>query len=149
MSTGSEDGVGRFALSLRRARREVGDPSYRELARRTKYSISSISRTLNGTTFPRWGFTELLLRSFGVDEEQIGGHWRRCWIEAAEAVSPLGADQPASAAGATVGQECGECGALVLNPLRHRAWHAAYKRRGGGRLSPVPGTAGNVHQLSG
>jgi transcriptional regulator with XRE-family HTH domain len=154
MSTDREDEVGRFALSLRRARREAGDPSYRELARRTKYSISSICRTLNGTTFPRWAFTELLLKSYGISEEQIRGHWRRIWLETAEAVSPLGTGQPADTAqddspAAAPGEECGECGALVLNPLRHQAWHAAYKRRASGRIPPTADVGGNVHRLSG
>ena len=150
MSTDHEAGVGGFALSLRRARREAGDPPYRELARRTGYSISSISRTLSGATFPRWAFTGLLLKSFGVSQEQIQGPWRRRWLEAAEAVSPLGVDPVGPGKDEVpAGQECGECGALVLNPLRHQAWHASYKRRGSGRILPVADTGGTVHQLSG
>jgi hypothetical protein len=44
--------VSRFSKSLRRARRDAGEPSYRDLARQTGYSISSISRILNGKNFP-------------------------------------------------------------------------------------------------
>lgn len=149
MSTDHEGAADRFALSLRRARREAGDPSYRELAGRTGYSISSISRTLNGATFPRWAFTGLLLKSFGVSQEQIQGYWRRRWLEAAEAVSPLGVDQDGSGQDdVPAGRECEECGALVLNPLRHQAWHSAYRRRGSGGIPPVANTGGTVRRLS-
>jgi transcriptional regulator with XRE-family HTH domain len=146
MSTDREAGAGGFALSLRRARREAGDPSYRELARRTGYSISSISRTLTGATFPRWAFTELLLNSLGLSQEQVQGLWRRRWLEAAEAVSPLGVNPGQDEVPA--GRECGQCGALVLNPLRHQAWHSAYERRRSGRITPMADAGGTVHRLS-
>ena len=81
--------------------------------------------------FPRWRFTELLLESCGISEEQIHGHWRRRWLKVAEAVSSPSTDRPDDAAsgddpGAAVDQECRECGALVLNPFRHQEWHAAH-----------------------
>jgi transcriptional regulator with XRE-family HTH domain len=161
----SENEISGFARSLRRARRKAGDPSYRELARRTTYSISSISRTLNGVTFPRWRFTELLLESCGVSEEQIGGYWRQRWLETAETVSPLGDDgepvgnpgpapavrEPdAGAAALPHWQECGECGSLVTNPLLHHAWHINYVRRPGGKAtSQRIDTSPRVRQLSG
>jgi hypothetical protein len=138
--------IKRFANRLRWARRQDGDPSYRELRRRTSYSISSISRVLSGKSFPRWEFTEVFLRACHVPEPQINGQWRNRWIEIAELVSPLGDDVPhddetgfdAPAPAAQDGTECAECGAWVINPLRHRAWHATYVRREPGRPARRP-----------
>jgi hypothetical protein len=162
MSTDPKNEIGKFAMSLRRARREAGDPPYRELARRTTYSISSISRTFNGATFPRWRFTELLLRSCSVSDEQIGGYWRQRWLQAAEALSPLGgeadglpargqlAEEPGADRSAAHWQECAECGSLVANPLLHHAWHLNYMRRPGGKTaSPLVSTSSQVQRLSG
>ncbi|MGH3218741.1 MAG: helix-turn-helix domain-containing protein [Streptosporangiaceae bacterium] len=153
MSTDLENEIGKFAMCLRRARREAGDPPYRELARRTTYSISSISRTFNGATFPRWRFTELLLKSCDVSEEQIDGYWRRRWLQAAEALSPLGggaeADGPPAPdrsarqldddRTAARWQECAECGSLVAKPLLHRAWHLNYMRQPVGKTRVAAG----------
>jgi transcriptional regulator with XRE-family HTH domain len=164
MSTESQNEISKFAMSLRRARREAGDPSYRELARQTTYSISSISRTFNGATFPRWRFTELLLKSCGVGDEQIGGYWRRRWLQAAEALSPLGdadevcdtpaysepAGEPGAGQPAAHWQECTECGSLVANPLLHKVWHLNYMRRPGAKtVSPRASTSLQVQRLSG
>ena len=152
--------VKQFAMSLRRARRNAGEVPYRELARETSYSISSISRILNGKNFPRWAFTEKFLHTCKVSEAQINGPWRRRWLEIAELLSPLGDDGQDSDAELSVDapqappeRECPECGALVLNPLRHQAWHAAYVRRDSARkataLRPVAGrSGGTVRSLS-
>jgi hypothetical protein len=150
MSADIQNEPGQFALDLRRARREAGDPPYRELARQTTYSISSIWRTFNGTTFPRWRFTESLLKSCGVSDEQIAGDWRQRWLRAAEALSPLGdggeaggttvyeqlAEEPGTGRAAAHWRECAECGSVVANPLVHRGFHRNYMRRPEGqRLS--------------
>lgn len=115
-------------------------------------------------TFPRWRFTELLLKSCGVSEEQIGGYWRRRWLEAAEAVSQLGDDgepagdpghdqppgEPDAARPATPHwQECTECGSLVTNPLLHQVWHVNYMRRPGGKTVSSRVSTTQIHRLSG
>ena len=132
-----------FAIRLRRARRQDGDPSYRNLHRQMDYSISSISRVLSGQSFPRWEFTERFLRACHVSEQEINGPWRSRWIAVAGLVSPLGGDVPTDsetgaetpAHPAYAGTECAQCGAWVINQIRHRAWHAAYTRREPGRGS--------------
>jgi transcriptional regulator with XRE-family HTH domain len=138
--------ITKFANTLRRVRRQDGDPSYRQLHRRMGYSISSISRVLTGQSFPRWEFTEAFLRACHVAEPQINIQWRNRWIEIAELVAPLGDDVPhGDEAGSDMptpaaqeGMECDECGAWVINPLRHRAWHATYVRREPSRLARRP-----------
>jgi transcriptional regulator with XRE-family HTH domain len=132
-----QDQIQRFAAELERVRRDAGRPSYRELQRRMNYSPSTISRVLNGNSFPRWPFTEEFLRACHVAEPEINGRWLKRWIKITELQSPLGdhdlwedetgSDAPAPAA--QYGTECGTCGALILNPLRHEAWHATYVRR--------------------
>lgn len=141
-----------FASGLRWVRRQDGDPSYRVLQRKTEYSPSSISRVLSGKSFPRWEFTEKFLRACHVGEQEINGPWRNRWIEVAGLVSPLGDDVPAdleTAAEAPAplahpGTECAQCGALVVNQIRHQAWHAAYaprepRRTDGQPLRSLPG----------
>jgi len=147
--------IQRFANRLRWARRQDGDPSYRTLQRRMGYSPSSISRVLSGKSFPRWEFTEAFLTACHVPESKIHGSWRNRWIDIAELLSPLGGDLPhdiesepdASAPAAQDGTECTECGAWVINPLRHRAWHATYIRREPARRPPAPATAGTGRPL--
>lgn len=75
--------IHRFAKSLCRARRNAGEIPYRLLAKQTGYSISSISRILNGKNFPRWAFTQEFLRTCMISETQINGPWRRRWLEIA------------------------------------------------------------------
>lgn len=150
--------VSNFAMSLRRARRNAGEVPYREIAKETGYSISSISRILNGKNFPRWAFTEKFLHTCKISEARINGHWHHRWLEIAELLSPLGDDgQDGDETGddapaAPPERECPECGALVLNPLRHQVWHATYVRRDSTRkapaLRPAAGfTRGTVHPL--
>jgi hypothetical protein len=141
--------IQQFAKALLWARRQAGDPSYRELHRRMSYSIASICRVLSGKSFPRWEFTEEFLRACRISDERIAGLWHARWLEIAELISPLG-DHPyhddAYAEGelglrpdssSQVGTECPECGALVVSLLRHQAWHLNYARRpGSGRTWP-------------
>jgi hypothetical protein len=131
-----------FALGLRTVRRHDGDPTYKYLQRQTGYSPASLSRALSGKTFPRWEFTEKFLRACHVSEQEISGTWLSRWIAVAGKVSPLGgdlsADDEALARRAHVGTECAQCGALVLNQILHKAWHAAYTPREPGRTTRKP-----------
>ncbi len=129
--------IEQFATWLRQARRTGGNPSYRELTRHMDYSLSTISRVMTGKTFPTWSFTEQFLRACRVPEPRAAGRWHTRWLKVAELVSPVGGDFPyddeagqdETAPQPPAGTECPECGALILNPLRHQAWHMSYVRR--------------------
>jgi transcriptional regulator with XRE-family HTH domain len=132
-----QDQIQRFAAGLVRVRLDDGKPSYHELQRRMGYSPSTISRVLTGNSFPTWAFTEGFLHACHVAEPETNTRWRKRWVKIAELQSPVGdddpwedetgSDEPAPAAQVTT--ECGTCGALVLNVLRHEAWHATIVRR--------------------
>jgi transcriptional regulator with XRE-family HTH domain len=154
--------IEQFAQGMRWSRRQDGDPPYREISRQMGYSISSISRVLSGKSFPRWHFTEQFLRACHVPEEHISGRWHTRWLEIAELIDPLGdfpyqADaeaDPGPALAAPAGPECTECGALMINPLRHQAWHMQYVRRPAAARDRRPLTAAapthgtTLHRLS-
>jgi transcriptional regulator with XRE-family HTH domain len=151
-----QDQMKRFAAGLARVRRDDGYPSYRELQRRMNYSPATISRVLNGNSFPRWAFTERFLRACHVAEPQINGQWRKRWVKIAELQSPLGEDdlwEDETGSDTPAGTECGKCGALILNPLRHEAWHATHVRREPARparrpLAPdTPGTGQHLRRI--
>ena len=153
----AQDKVQQFAHGLRVVRRRDGDTSYRRLSREMGYSISSISRVLNGRAFPRWNFTEEFLRACHVPEEHIIGRWHRRWQEIAELLRPIGEDapfddeiDPDESTPPQASMECPECGAQVLNPLRHQAWHLTYIRRDT-RPSPAqaPSAGRTLRRVSG
>ncbi|GAA2675792.1 MULTISPECIES: hypothetical protein [Actinosynnema] len=85
--------VEEFALSLRRARREAGEPSLRELAHRAKPrgSISTFQRAFAGNALPSWDTVDALLHA-GLDQsaEQVDQVWRPRWIAVKDLLSPLG-----------------------------------------------------------
>jgi hypothetical protein len=72
-----------------------------------------------------------------VDDARINGPWRQRWLEIAELRSPLGDDDQEGQLGTDIplpapsGRACPECGALVINPFPHQAWHRTYVRRDG------------------
>ncbi|MFI0453686.1 helix-turn-helix domain-containing protein [Actinomadura sp. 6N118] len=153
-----EEKIQRFALGLRHVRRRAGDPSYRALSQKMNYSYSTVSRMLNGQMFPRWGTVEQFLRACKVTENAIDGRWRARWLEIAELVSPIGETVPYddkdeqeeefTGPGEGPGRptmECRECGALIVNPLRHQAWHAALVRSNSTR--PLPPAGQHQHGL--
>ncbi|ACU35217.1 hypothetical protein KCV87_14115 [Actinosynnema pretiosum subsp. pretiosum] len=85
--------VEEFALSLRRARREAGEPSLRELAHRTRPrgSISTFQRAFAGSALPSWDTVDALLRAgLGQPAGQVDAVWRPRWIVVKDLLSPLG-----------------------------------------------------------
>lgn len=161
----TQDVKQQFADELRRARRQDGEPSYRDLNKRmrARYSIASISRALSGTSFPRWEFTENFLRACHVSDAEIAGPWFSAWKEAADVISPIGQAPDDGKAGAAApdpaaqytGAQCPQCGAWIINPLRHQAWHATHIEREPRRRSSqwqtqeTTGTGRPLHKLPG
>jgi hypothetical protein len=105
-----------------------------ELAKDRGVSAATFSRTLRGLTFPRWDSTTEMLIGMGVTPETINSVWKPRWIRANAGQLPLDPPAAAPVAGGepttTVDHavsECSECGALVVNPDRHRAWHSTFE----------------------
>jgi WD40 repeat protein/transcriptional regulator with XRE-family HTH domain len=87
--------VQRFALELRKLRREAGGITYRALAQRTEYTVSTLSRAASGEQLPSLAVTLAYVRACGEDEEKWRGRWRRAEEEAAQAQA-AGTDDSAS-----------------------------------------------------
>ena len=108
--------VARFAHDLRALRREAGSPTYRELARRTFYSVTSLSQAAAGRSLPTLTITLAFVEACGGDSAQ----WRRRWHELA-ATSPVEHPPPTTSAVVSVSLSAGRAtsGLRLLN--RHRA----------------------------
>ncbi len=71
-----EEGVlQRFASELRQLRESAGGPSYRELSRRARYSVTALSEAAGGQTFPSLRVTLAYVKACGGDL----GVWRERW----------------------------------------------------------------------
>ncbi|WP_431930866.1 helix-turn-helix domain-containing protein [Micromonospora sp. RP3T] len=76
--TASGGAVVQFAAQLRRLRREAGTPTYRTMASRSYYSVSTLSVAAGGTRFPSWRCVEAYVRACGAREEDLV-LWMRRW----------------------------------------------------------------------
>ncbi|MBW4719416.1 helix-turn-helix domain-containing protein [Saccharothrix obliqua] len=77
---------------LRRARRDAGELSLRDLSRRTNHaaSPSTVQRALSGKVLPAWRVVDALLRlGFGIDKQTVDTEWRPLWVAAKDLVDPL------------------------------------------------------------
>ncbi|GAA3891334.1 hypothetical protein GCM10022243_65270 [Saccharothrix violaceirubra] len=81
-----------FAYELRRARRDAGELSLRDLARRMEHkgSPSTLQRAFKGAVLPSWRIVEALL-SNGLDipRDVIIRDWRPRWVAVKDLVAPL------------------------------------------------------------
>jgi hypothetical protein len=73
----------RFAGDLRRLRRRAGEPTYRELGRRTNYSAAALSEAVSGRRLPSLAVTVAFVRACAGDADEWTHRWRG-----------LAADQP-------------------------------------------------------
>src|SRR5262245_21303795 len=69
-----------FAIALRQLRRNAGSPGYRELARITHYSPSTLSSAASGRSLPTLEITLALVDACGGNRDD----WARRWHEIAE-----------------------------------------------------------------
>ncbi|MEV0002230.1 helix-turn-helix domain-containing protein [Micromonospora sp. NPDC050980] len=67
-----------FAAHLRRLRQEAGTPTYRTMASRSFYSVSTLSVAASGTRFPSWRCVEAYVRACGARDEDVV-LWMRRW----------------------------------------------------------------------
>ncbi|MGW2382375.1 nSTAND1 domain-containing NTPase [Streptomyces sp. NPDC001658] len=87
-----------FAAELRRLRAEAGSPTYRQLAERAHYSVSTLSGAASGKALPTLAVTLAYVRACDGD----AAHWERAWHAlaaelgaATEAPAADGSDGPA------------------------------------------------------
>ncbi|TDC10270.1 XRE family transcriptional regulator [Streptomyces sp. 8K308] len=67
--------IARFAAGLRELRHAAGSPSYRELARRSNYSVTTLSEAAGGRRLPTLDVTLAFVEACGGEAEE----WRHTW----------------------------------------------------------------------
>jgi transcriptional regulator with XRE-family HTH domain len=77
-----------FSAHMNDLMREECDPSYRDLAKTSGVSKTTIGRILTEAHFPKWTTLRALLDALGVDETEIRATWKRRWIEAQDVIKP-------------------------------------------------------------
>ncbi|HEV2370997.1 MAG TPA: helix-turn-helix transcriptional regulator, partial [Streptosporangiaceae bacterium] len=80
--------VAAFAHELRLLRQAAGSPTYRALAQRTHYSVTSLSQAASGRCLPTLGVTRAFVAGCGGDVQE----WERRWRQAAAAA--VAGDEP-------------------------------------------------------
>ncbi|MFI0821202.1 hypothetical protein ACH4TX_45625 [Streptomyces sp. NPDC021098] len=81
--------VQRFALELRKLRQEADGVTYRVLAQRTPYTVSTLSRAASGEQLPSLQVTLAYVEGCGGDPED----WERRWRQVAEEAAAEAAEQ--------------------------------------------------------
>ncbi|MFD8379725.1 hypothetical protein ACFV2X_14475 [Streptomyces sp. NPDC059679] len=84
--------VQRFAYELRKLRSEAGGPTYRAMAQRVPYSLTTLSRAAAGDQLPSLPVTLAYVEACGGDSaDRIA--WEARWREAAEETTGLPAEE--------------------------------------------------------
>ncbi|TQE40531.1 nSTAND1 domain-containing NTPase [Streptomyces ipomoeae] len=82
--------VQRFAHELRKLRAEAGGPTYRELARKSEYSVTTLSQAAAGDQLPSLAVALAYATACGGDPED----WERRWHEASTEVTEQALREP-------------------------------------------------------
>jgi hypothetical protein len=130
--------IAEFALDLKVIRRQAGDISYRRLASKMNYAVSTVDRALKGEKLPTWPVTEAFLRACGCRPEDLMA-WRTRWTKITDLIDPLpnfsAHDQRLTPPTQQLpGTECNRCGVWVTNMDLHHEWHTQFIPR----LAVVP-----------
>ncbi|MEU5024389.1 nSTAND1 domain-containing NTPase [Streptomyces milbemycinicus] len=83
--------VQRFAYELRKLRSEAGGPTYRAMAQRVPYSLTTLSRAAAGDQLPSLPVTLAYVEACGGDPADRSA-WEARWREAAEETTGLPAE---------------------------------------------------------
>ncbi|WP_225826435.1 helix-turn-helix domain-containing protein [Streptomyces naphthomycinicus] len=75
--------VQRFAQELRKLRQEAGGLTYRVMAQRVEYSVTTLSQAAAGERLPSLGVLLAYVRACGGDEDEWRERWRRAAAQAA------------------------------------------------------------------
>ncbi|WP_405656780.1 DNA-binding protein [Streptomyces sp. RK9] len=76
--------VARFAVELRKVRREAGAPSYRVMAQQVGYSVTALSQAAAGEKLPSLAVALAYARACGADPQEWERRWREVERERAE-----------------------------------------------------------------
>jgi hypothetical protein len=124
--------IAEFALDLKVIRRQAGDISYRRLASRMNYAVSTVDRALKGKKLPTWPVTESFLRACGCRPDEVVA-WRTRWIKIADLINPLpntdDCESRSIPPAQLPGQECDRCGVWVTDMDLHHQWHTMFVPR--------------------
>src|SRR5512135_2711941 len=66
-----------FAYDLRQLRRQAGAPSYRELSRKARYSVTALSEAAGGEALPTLEVTLAYVAACGGERDE----WRSRWLQ--------------------------------------------------------------------
>ncbi|MFI8194469.1 WD40 repeat domain-containing protein [Streptomyces sp. NPDC085946] len=80
--------VQRFAAGLRALRKSAGRPTYREMARQSRYGVTTLSQAAAGKQLPTRAVTLAYVKACGGDIAE----WERRWREASEELAAEAAD---------------------------------------------------------
>lgn len=70
-----------FAMGLRALRVAAGNPTYRALSQRARYSTSALSAAANGQTLPTLEVTLAYVRACAGDDTEWRARWQKLSIE--------------------------------------------------------------------
>jgi len=86
--------IGEFAATLRQLRRSVGDPSFREMAGRSRaISHTTLHEAAQGNRLPSWATTVEFLRACGADPAEYRARWERADRAIRTETPPMDADE--------------------------------------------------------
>jgi WD40 repeat protein len=77
-----------FAADLRQLRQKAGNPTYRELAKRAHFSVTTLSSAANGRQLPSLTVTLAYVRACDGDEQEWEERWHVVAAELAQSESP-------------------------------------------------------------
>ena len=73
--------VAEFASELRKLRDEAGRPSYRELSRQARFSVTVLSEAAGGRSLPTLAVVKGYVRACGGDEREWEERWRQAAVQ--------------------------------------------------------------------
>src|SRR6187431_2403169 len=79
-----------FASDLRQLRQKAGNPTYRELAKRAHFSVTTLSSAANGRQLPSLAVTLAYVRACDGDEQE----WEQRWHGVAAGLAQHEEPQP-------------------------------------------------------
>jgi hypothetical protein len=86
--------VAEFASELRKLRDKAGRPSYRELSRQARFSVTVLSEAAGGRSLPTLAVVRGYVRACGGDECEWEERWRRAALQRRDEVASAACPAP-------------------------------------------------------